>query len=47
MQQIQVLSFWNFLEFFFLIIFNLELIESAHVKPTDTEGHLYTVIIII
>ena len=35
--------FWNFLEIFFLNIFNLWLVESEHVKPMDMEGQLYIV----
>ena len=32
---------WNFLENFLLNIFNLLLVESADVEPTDTGGQLY------
>lgn len=39
--QIQVLFFETFYDFFFSIIFGLQLVESADMKPEDTEKQLY------
>lgn len=32
---------WNFLEFLFLNIFNLHLVEPVDVEPVHVEGRLY------
>ena len=34
-------AFWNFLEFFSLNIFNLQLVESVDMELTDIESRLY------
>ena len=41
MQQIQVLLFWNFLDFFFLNIIGLYLVELKDVEMVDTKDQLY------